>query len=409
MAKAKATIGIDIGTHKIKVLGINRETSEALFLEIRDSYGVQKGRIKEPSEVSQIIGEILESIERKHNYPIENVFVNINGTKLELIPSQASISVGRADQKVSEEDVERVKEEVKMINLQSGNKKILDVLPKDWILDNDTEARNPVGMQGFKLELKAMLLSVFNADIESIIEALEGIDITEENIVPSPIADADAILNPSQKELGVALINIGAGTTSVSIYEEGKLLSMTVFPIGSGNITNDIAIGFKTEIEVAEKIKKQYGSCIKKKASKKINFSLDDDEDDDEDDEPKKSKNILTFSEKDLIKIIEARVCEIFELANQEIKKLSKQGLLPAGIIITGGGANLSGIVELAKNEFKLPAKIGYCKEIKGLDKDSSLSTVCGTLLSQADKKSFYTPENKFLKKIKKIINNFIP
>ena len=218
MAKAKATIGIDIGTHKIKVLGINKETKEALFLEVRDSYGVQKGRIKEPAEVSQIINEILETIERKHSYPIENVFVNINGTKLELIPSQASISVGRADQKVSEEDVERVKDEVKMINLQSNNKKILEVIPKDWVIDGDTEARNPVGMQGFKLELNAMLLSAFSADIDSVLDALEGIDITEDNIVPSPIADADAILNPSQKELGVALINIGAGTTSVVVY-----------------------------------------------------------------------------------------------------------------------------------------------------------------------------------------------
>jgi len=408
MAKAKATIGIDIGTQKIKILGINKETKEALFLEVRDSYGVQKGRIKEPAEVSQIINEILETIERKHNYPIENVFVNINGTKLELIPSQASISVGRADQKVSEEDVERVKDEVKMINLQSNNKKILDVIPKDWIIDGDTEARNPVGMQGFKLELNAMLLSAFSADIDSVLDALEGIDITEDNIVPSPIADADAILNPSQKELGVALINIGAGTTSVVIYEDGKLLSMIVFPIGSGNITNDIAIGFKTEIEVAEKIKKQYGSCLKKKSSKKINFPLDE-EDDDDDEEVKKNKNILTFSEKDLIKIIEARVCEIFDLASQEIKKVSKQGLLPAGIIITGGGANLSGIVELAKNQFKLPAKIGYCKDIKGLEKDSSLSTVCGTLLSKADKENFYHSDNKFFTKVKKIINNFIP
>ena len=408
MAKAKATIGIDIGTKKIKILGINKETKEALFLEVRDSYGVQKGRIKEPAEVSQIINEILETIERKHSYPIENVFVNINGTKLELIPSQASISVGRADQKVSEEDVERVKDEVKMINLQSNNKKILEVIPKDWVIDGDTEARNPVGMQGFKLELNAMLLSAFSADIDSVLDALEGIDITEDNIVPSPIADADAILNPSQKELGVALINIGAGTTSVVVYEEGKLLSMVVFPIGSGNITNDIAIGFKTEIEIAEKIKKQYGSCLKKKSSKKINFPLDEEDDDDEDD-VKKNKNVLTFSEKDLIKIIEARVCEIFDLASQEIKKVSKQGLLPAGIIITGGGANLSGIVELAKNQFKLPAKIGYCKDIKGLEKDSSLSTVCGTLLSKADKENFYHSDNKFFTKVKKIINNFIP
>jgi cell division protein FtsA len=402
MAKAKATIGIDIGTYSIKILGINKETNEALFLEVHDSYGVQKGRIKDPAEVAKIINEMLESIERKHNYPIENVFVNINGSKLELIPSTASISVGRADQKVSEEDISRVREEVKMINLQSNNKKIIEVFPKEWTLDNEKESRDPLGMQGFKLELEAMLLSVFNAEIEAVLDSLDGIDVTEENIIPSPIADANAILTPSQKELGVALINIGAGSTSVIIYEDGKLLNMAVFPIGSSNITNDIAIGFKTEIEIAEEIKKKHGSCLKKGQAKKISFPLESEEED-------KKKEYLTFAEKDLIKIIEARVCEIFEFAQEEIKKVSRQGLLPAGIIITGGGSSLSGIIDLAKKEFKLPAKIGYCKEIKGLEKDATISTVCGVLLSRGDKDSSYNSENKFFKKIKKIFNNFIP
>ncbi|KUK49859.1 MAG: cell division protein FtsA [Parcubacteria bacterium 33_209] len=402
MAKAKATIGIDIGTYSIKILGINKETNEALFLEVHDSYGVQKGRIKEPAEVAKIINEMLESIERKHNYPIENVFVNINGSKLELIPSTASISVGRADQKVSEEDISRVKEEVKMINLQSNNKKIIEVFPKEWTLDNEKESRDPLGMQGFKLELEAMLLSVFNAEIETVLDSLDGLDVTEENIIPGPIADANAILTPSQKELGVALINIGAGSTSVIIYEDGKLLNMAVFPIGSSNITNDIAIGFKTEIEIAEEIKKKHGSCFKKGQAKKISFPLESEEED-------KKKEYLTFAEKDLIKIIEARVCEIFELVQEEIKKVSKQGLLPAGIIITGGGSNLSGIIDLAKKEFKLPAKIGYCKEIKGLEKDATISTVCGVLLSRSDRDGSYNSENKFFKKIKKIFNNFIP
>ena len=406
MAKAKATIGIDIGTYSIKILGINRETNEALFLEVHDSYGVQKGRIKEPLEVSKIINEMLDNVERKHNYPIENVFVNINGSKLELIPSSASISVGRADQKISEEDVNRVREEVKMINLQSNNKKIIEVFPREWTLDGEKESRDPLGMQGFKLELEAMLLSVFNADVEAVTDSLEGIDINEDNIVPSPIADASAILTPSQKELGVALINIGAGSTSIIIYEDGKLLNMAVFPIGSSNITNDIAIGFKTEIEIAEEIKKKHGSCFKKTGqARKINFPLESEEDEEE----KKKKEYLTFTEKDLVKIIEARVCEMFEFVQEEIKKVSKQGLLPAGIIITGGGSNLSGIVELAKKEFKLPAKIGYCKEIKGLEKDVTLSTVCGVLLSRADKDSSYSPENKFLKKIKKLFSNFAP
>lgn len=412
MSRVKVITGIDIGTQTIKILGIKKTENgkEALFLETADSFGVEKGRVKDAEEVSRIINELVENIERKHNCSIENVFVNINGTKLQLIPSHASISVGRADQKVSEEDIERAKGEVKMINLQSNNKKIINVFPKEWVLDGEKETRDPVGLQGFKLELDAMLLSSLSSDIESIIEALEGFEIEEGSIIPGPVADAEAILTPKQKELGVALINIGAGSSSIVIYEEGKLLNMVVFPVGGGNITNDIAIGFKTEIDIAENIKKKYGTCLKKVAKKKINFDIDSPEEDEEEEEKKKKdKNFLTFSEKDLVKIIEARVCEIFELAGKEIKKVSKEGSLPGGIVLTGGGSNLPGIVDLAIKEFKLPCRIGYCKDIKGIDKDSSLTTVCGLVLTNIEKESSYSRGSKIGKKIKNFLNNFIP
>jgi len=296
---------------------------------------------------------------------------------------------------------------VKMINLQSNNKKIINVFPKEWTLDGEKESRDPVGLQGFKLELDAMLMSSFNSDIESIVESLEGFDLEEENIIPSPIADAEAILTPKQKELGVALINIGSGTSSVVIYEEGKLLGMSIFPIGGGNITNDIAIGFKTEIDIAEEIKIKHGSCFKKNTKSKINFLLEEEEDNEE--EKKKEKKYLTFSEKDLIKIIEARVCEIFDLANKEILKVSKEGLLPGGIVLTGGTSNLSGIVDLAIKEFKLPCRIGYCKEIKGINNDPSLTTVCGLVASRIDDENSYPKGSKWGKKIKNFFSNFIP
>jgi cell division protein FtsA len=412
MSREKVITGIDIGTQTIKILGVKKtdNAKEVLFLEKVDSFGVQKGRVKNPEEISRIINELAENIERKHNCSIENIFVNINGTKLQLIPSHASISVGRADQKVSEEDVLRAKGEVKMINLQSNNKKIINVFPKEWIIDGEKETTDPVGLQGFKLELDAMLLSSFSSDTENIIEALEGFEVEEENIIPGPVADAESILTPQQKELGVVLINIGAGTSSIIIYEEGKLLNMVIFPIGGNNITNDIAIGFKTEIDVAENIKKKHGTCLKKIGSKKISFELDSSEEDDEEEsKKKKEKNILVFSEKDLIKIIEARVCEIFELANKEIKKVSKEGSLPGGVVLTGGSSSLSGIVDLAVKEFKLPCRIGYCKDIKGIEKDPSLTTVCGLALASMKTESSYPRGNRIIIKIKNFFSNFIP
>lgn len=420
MAKTKVLTGLDIGTDTIKILGIKNDSEsgpEVLFFDSIDSFGVLKGRIKDAGEVGKKISELIERVERKHNCRIENIFVNINGTKLQLIPSHALISVGRADQKVSKEDKERISDEVKMINLQSNNKTILEVFPREWILDGEREITEPLGMQGMRLELDALLLSAFISDTDAIIDSLAVADfeIGEENIVPGPVADANAVLTPAQKELGVALVNIGAGTSSVLVYEEGRLLNMAVFPVGSANITNDVAIGFKTEIETAEKIKKQHGSCLSKNAKKTVEFDLSSDEEEveidfeDRKDKKKKNINVLTFSQKELEKIIEARVSEIFELVDKEIKKVSKQGLLPGGIVLTGGGAKLPGIVELAKKEFKLPCRIGYCKEFKGLEKDSSLSTVCGLISGKIDKEGRANKGGGMGKGIRKFFENFIP
>jgi len=424
MSKPKIITGLDIGTDTIKILGIKKESDsemEVVFFDTVESFGVQKGRVKDANEVGKRITELVERVERKHNLRVENIFANINGTKLQLLPSHALISVGRADQKVSSEDIERIYDEVKMINLQSNNKTILQVFPREWILDGEKEIRDPLGLQGVRLELNALLLSSFNSDIEGIIDSVGTFGVEEENIIPGLIADANAVLTPNQKELGVALINIGAGTSSVAVFEEGRLLNMVVFPVGSANITNDIAIGFKTEIEIAERIKKQHGSCLPKEGKKKIDFNLSlvNEEDDEEEEDifgkkkktaKKKPQNVLTFSEKELSKIIEARVCEIFELTDREIKKVSKQGLLPGGIVITGGGAKLPGIVDLAKKAFKLPARIGYCTEFRGLDKDSSLSTVCGLVVTKIDKEvSRSGSGNGVGKKIKRFFENFIP
>lgn len=422
MSKTKVLTGLDIGTDTIKILGIKKDSEtgmEVLFFDTVDSFGVLKGRIKDANEVGKRISELIERVERKHNCRIENLFANINGTKLQLIPSHALISVGRADQKVSKEDKERIYDEVKMINLQSSNKTILDVFPREWVLDGEKEISEPLGMQGMRLELDALLLSALTSDTDAIVDSIAAADfeIEEENIIPGPVADANAVLTPTQKELGVALINIGAGTSSVVVFEEGKLLNLAVFPVGSSNITNDIAIGFKTEIEIAEKIKRQYGSCLAKEGKKNIDFNLSPEEDDDieidfggKKKEKKKPKNVLTFSEKELGKIIEARVSEIFELADKEIKKVSKQGLLPGGIVLTGGGVKLPGIVDLAKKEFKLPCRIGYCKDFKGLDKDSSLATVCGLITTKMEKEDVrLNSGNGMGKKIKRFFESFIP
>ncbi|HOS87864.1 MAG TPA: cell division protein FtsA [Candidatus Pacearchaeota archaeon] len=421
MAKFQIAIGIDIGTDTIKILAVKKDiesgrVSDIIFMDRVKSAGVQKGRIKNVNEAAKKIKELLnrldQSQENKKNKFSIDYYVSINGSKLQLLPSRGLIAITRADQRVSQGDIDRIFQIVRAINLQAANKEILEVFPKEWILDGERDVKDPLNLYGTRLELEAQLLSVFSSDLENAIAALKeaDIDIDAENIIAAPLADACSVLTPQQKELGVVLINLGAATTSVSIYEEGKLLDLAVFPVGSANITNDIAIGFKTEIEVAEKIKKEYGICFINESGgdKKIEIDLDtfilDQEKKDNFEEAKiewSNSNIknkknqskvkkdkshyLIFTKKSLKRIIEARVNEIYDLVNEEIKKVGKQGLLPGGIVLTGGGAKLPGMVELAKKEFNLPCRIGYPKSFNEQIMDPIFSTVCGLVIDNLE------------------------
>lgn len=454
MTKSQLVTGIDIGTDTIKILTVRKdeetgEIQEVLFFDKAKSAGVQKGRIKNPIEVSKKIQELISKAERKFDgEKLDEFYVNINGSKIEMIPSQETILVGRANGKVTKEDFNRAMEQVQeKITPSLTNKEIINVYPKEWTLDDEGEIKNPIGLQGYKLKLDALVLTCFYTDRENVFQSLSasGIECDDNNIIANPIADARAVLTPDLKELGVAVVNIGSGTSSVIIYQDGKLINSAVFPVGSSNITNDIAIGFKTEIEIAEKIKQQFGCCFgdaKKLSKKKIEFDLDsvdlNKEDNNEDDEPiirkkieiggkglKKTpqkekkvrpKNCFAFYEKDLKKIIEARVSEIFELIAEQINNSAKPGLLPGGVIIVGGGAKLPGIIEIAKNEFNLPCRIGYVKDFPGLDKDSSNVTVCGLVCDELEEEEGEQTKNSksgrvkgFFGKIGEIIGNLIP
>ncbi|MCK9393744.1 MAG: cell division protein FtsA [Candidatus Paceibacterota bacterium] len=456
MAKPQIVTGIDIGTDTIKILTVKKnpdtgEVQEVLFFDKVKSAGVQKGRVRNPVEVGKKIQELVVRAERKFDgQKLDEIYVNINGSKIEMIPSQETILVGRANGKVSAEDVERVNLQVQeKIGPVLTNKEILGVYPREWTLDDEGEIKNPIGLQGYKLKLDALVLACFFSDRESIDQALNVAGLgSSDGIIANPIADARVVLNQDLKELGVAVVNIGAGTSSVIIYQDGRLISSAVYPVGSSNITNDIAIGFKTEIEVAEKIKQQFGCCLsdcKGGLGKKIEFDLDSVfgvslKDDNEDDEPiikkkieilgrqngnkkvmavKKEKlpkkNCFCFYERELKKIIEARVSEIFELIAQQINSSANSGLLPGGIIIVGGGAKLPGIVDVAKKEFNLPCRIGYAKDFSGLDKDPSYVTVCGLVIDELDEdeadsgKSGNGRIKGFFGKIGEIIGNLIP
>jgi len=408
MPKTNLITGLDIGTSGIKILvaGQKQGTSdlEVLYQAKEPSFGVRKGVVVDVEKVSRIVQVILNKIRTEAGFKINSVYANISGSHIFATSSRGLVSVSRADQRVSEEDVGRVLQAAQTFSMPS-NKEILEVFPKEFIVDGEGGIKEVVGMQGVRLETEVLALGGFSPYKNNLVQAVLDSDLQVSDIIPSPLASASAVLSQRQKELGVALLDIGAGTSELAVFEEGNLIHVAVIPIGSGNITNDIAIGLKTDIDTAEAIKIERGCCIFKGNDKKEKIQT-------EDEEP------LSFSQKNLTKIIEARVSEIFDEVQKELKKISKQGMLPSGIVLTGGGAKLPKIVELAKKELKLPCRLGRPADFSGLEDELAFSTVCGLVLRGADfegqevwrpgKKSF-TSGKGVGEKIKKFLKIFLP
>lgn len=375
MARGNIVASLDIGTYSIKALVAQRKGKhwEALSYAEIPSFGLRKGAVVNIEDTAKNIQMLISGVEKDCGKKINSVFVNIGGSHLYVTPSDGIISVSRADQRISKEDVERVLQATRAINISSKNDEILDVFPREFIVDDQKGIRQPVDLTGIRLEAKVLLLCVFSPYFINLTHSVLNSKLHIDDIIPSPLAAAKAVLTPQQKELGVALIDIGSATTSLAVFEEGELMHLAVFPIGSGNITNDIAIGLKTEVALAESIKKQHGACIFVKTDKEKKIEIFDE------------SSQLSFTKKNLVDIIEPRVSEILDLIQKELKKIGRQELLPCGIVLTGGGAKIPKIKDLTRQQLKLSCQIGIPKGIEGLDADPSLATVMGLALEGVD------------------------
>jgi len=418
MSKPYTIAALDIGSGFIKMLLVSKKPEGAGFeiLGQREeiSLGVRKGVIVDIPKVTKIISSLKKKIEQDFGKKINSVYVDIGGGHLFCLPSRGLVSVSRADQKISEEDIERVLHAARTISLSSHNKEVIEVFPKDFIVDGEGGIKEPIGMQGVRLETDVVALCGFSPYVRNLSKTVLNADFQSNVLIPTFLASSRAILTPKEKELGVCVLDIGAGTTDLAVFEEENLLHGAVFPVGSANITNDLAICLKTDIDTAERIKIEFGDCrvsslrnkgkSKKEKKIKINPSI---EGDNLEEEP------LIFSKKLLADIIGARVSEIFALASKELKKISRQKLLPAGIVLTGGGAKLPGIKDLAKKELKLPCRIGTPNLFSDFQENPSLSTLCGLVLEGAGGEESSERISGFWKgflaKLKKLFSVFIP
>ncbi len=365
---------IDIGSHSI--IGVvarkhlNTGEIEVLAQVKVPSFGVRGGEVVKPQEVAQLIEQVKQKLSTKSGIKIKNVLVNVGGNHIYSMPSSGLVSVSRADQRISKEDIQRVLRAAGAINLPS-NKEVLHIIPQEYIVDNEKGIKEPLGLKGIRLEAKVLLPCLFSPVLENLDKAVALANLQTLDFIISPQAASKAVLSPEQKEVGVAVIDIGSSTTTLSVFEKGDLIDFNIFPIGSANITNDIAICLRTEIATAERIKKEFGSLMAQNEAKKKM----------EDDEVKLPEKDLVFSKKFLNNIVQARISDIFSETSKSLKKISGGQPLPAGVILTGGGSKMPGIVEFAKDKLELPCRQGVSIYIPALD-DPELSTCTGILLT---------------------------
>ena len=332
-------VGIDVGTHQVKVVVAewlsekserDKEFPKIIGTGSAESRGLRHGYIINTSDTTESIKIAVAKAEASSGIKIKRAFISVGGVGLEAVIGSGNILISRGDNEVTALDLEKINESAKSSLPQSLtlNRKIIHNVPLSYKIDGKEVLGNrPVGLKGVRLEGKVLFVTTLEQHFESLVEAIEEAGIEVEDAMAAPLSGSLVSLTKTQKMAGSVLANIGAETVSIIVFENGLPISLEIFPIGSSDITNDIALGLRVSLEEAERVK--LGAVIGTSYSKK---KFDD--------------------------IVTAKLSDIFELIEAHLKKIGRNGLLPAGIIITGGGSGLSSIEDLAKAYLKIPSKI---------------------------------------------------
>lgn len=363
-------VGLDVGTSKIRVVvGLLNDgaisivgTGEAL------SNGMRKGIVSDMTSLSQAIDQALGEAEKTSGFDIDAATVSLNGSSIASTKADAMIAI--AGQDIGLEDVNRL-EELVTVGKIPDNRVVLKVIPHDYILDGQSGIKDPVGMSGSRLELKANVISTLSPHLDGLEKVAKAAQVQLSQAIVAPLAAARASLTEKQMNNGVAIIDLGASTTGIAIYEDGDLQYATVLPIGANHITNDLALGLQIKPEIAEKVKLTHAAAIFHDQPKRVSI--------------KHEKQIYEFDQTEIDEIVEMRLRETFEYVHQRIKRAGYDGKLPDGIVLSGGGAKMSGIDNYVKNALGLVTSIAqYNHQFKGLtDKiaDVEYMTAVGLML----------------------------
>lgn len=333
---------------------------------------MRKGVVANLAGPAQAIDEALGEAERMSGYQVDGASISINGAHIMSTKADGMIAVGAMDHEIVEEDLARI-EEVATMGKIPANREILEVVPHSYRLDGQDNIKDPLGMTGTRLEINANIVSALAPHLANLQKTSEMAKVEPHHVMPAVLAASRAVLGEQQMENGVAVVDLGGATTSVAVFEEGDLQYMAVIPVGGANITNDLAIGLKTDPEIAEKVKTAHAMASPRGKTEDVTIKHD--------------KETLSFSSEDIDEIVGARLDEIFEAVQKELKKAGRAGQLPSGVVLTGGSAKLKGIAEYAKEKLGLAARVGKSSGYGGVAEnieEPQYATAVGLMLADS-------------------------
>lgn len=371
--KKRTLTAIDVGTTKVCTTIANVDVAgnmRIIGVGTTPSKGMQKGMVSSLKEAAECIRTSVKKAELASGYKIESAYVGVTGRHVTSINNRGVIAITRSDRMVRAEDLKRVLKCAQNIEVPA-ERKLIHVIPRTYAVDGQTGVKNPVGMHGLRLDVETHIITAAVTSVQNLVKCIRSTGIDVEDLVLEPIASSEAVLTEEEKQSGVILADIGGGTTDICIFRDGSIWHTAVLPVAGYQLTRDIAIGLGLPMDVAEEMKKRYGSVMSVYESKMHTPE-------------EMAQDGHGVSYQDMCDVIRARVEEIVRLIMLELPRTEYEKLVPAGLVFTGGSSNLSGLESLAHDIIQLPARVGAPINLPGITeslRDPAYATVVGTLL----------------------------
>ena len=373
MKKTSIVTAIDVGTTKICTIMAELYDGgvvQVAGVGIAPSKGLHKGLVVNMNEAKCSIRDSVRKAEQTSGYRVESAYIGVTGRHVDSVNNRGVVAITRNDRLVRPEDLRRVLSCAQSVKIP-GDRKLLHVISRGYAVDGQMGVKNPVGMHGFRLDVETHIITAGVTSVQNLVRCIRGIGIDVDDLVLEPLASSEAVLTEDEKQVGVVLADIGGGTTDIAIFKDGSIWHTSILPVAGYQVTRDVAIGLGLPFDVAEEMKKKYGSVMPVCEGKSENTNP-------------LSENGHGISYQDLCDVIKARIEEVIRLILLELPRTGYEALVPAGLVLTGGSSNLSGIEVLGRDILRLPVRVGVPTEMCGITdtlRDPAYATSVGLLM----------------------------